>query len=145
MSASILAPLPALAAFALTTVEASSGLPGRLASADSTVNLSITLVDEAEIRRLNNDYRGIDEPTDVLSFPCDGHLEQAGEPILLGDIVIAPAQTDDIELMVVHGLLHVLGYDHETDEDAALMEALSDDILSAWRCHGQPASAAVCR
>ncbi len=63
---------------------------------------------------LNRDHRDRDLPTDVLSFPVDGPDEAHG-PRELGDVVICPAHTADIAEAVVHGVLHLCGYDHETD------------------------------
>ncbi|MDR1775979.1 MAG: rRNA maturation RNase YbeY [Actinomycetes bacterium] len=91
---------------------------------DTTV--SVTFVDDEQMRALNAEYRGIDATTDVLSFPLD-------DTELLGDIVVSPAQTDDIPLMLVHGYLHLCGYDHETDDQAAEMDAVTDRILKQWR------------
>jgi probable rRNA maturation factor len=79
----------------------------------------VALVDEAEIRRLNREYRGLDEPTDVLSFPVDETSPAAG-PRELGDVVICPEHTDDLVEAVVHGVLHLCGYDHETDDGEML-------------------------
>jgi probable rRNA maturation factor len=90
-------------------------------AADATVSaagldghLAIDLVGEDRIRELNRDHRGKDEPTDVLSFPVDEGAPTAG-PRELGDVVICPAHTDDLVEAVVHGVLHLCGYDHETD------------------------------
>jgi probable rRNA maturation factor len=77
-------------------------------------HLSVELVDEPRIRELNREHRGKDEPTDVLSFPIDGAGPAAG-PRELGDVVICPEHTADIPEAVVHGVLHLCGYDHETD------------------------------
>ena len=77
-------------------------------------HLSIGFVSEDEIRALNSTYRGKDEPTDVLSFPIDGPAEVVG-PRELGDVRICPARTDDLLEAVVHGVLHLCGYDHESD------------------------------
>jgi probable rRNA maturation factor len=77
------------------------------------------LVDEDEIRRLNRDHRGLDEPTDVLSFPVDEGGPAAG-PRELGDVVICPRRTSDLTEAVVHGVLHLCGYDHETDDGEML-------------------------
>lgn len=101
--------------------------------------LTIRLVDEEEITELNEQYRGKDKPTNVLSFPAEID-EQFGLPIL-GDIVIcAPvveqeALAQDKELlahwahMVIHGTLHLLGYDHQNNNEADEMEAIETDIL----------------
>jgi probable rRNA maturation factor len=77
-------------------------------------HLAVEFVDEPRIRALNVEHRALDEPTDVLSFPIDGASAAAG-PRELGDVVICPAHTADVREAVVHGVLHVLGMDHETD------------------------------
>jgi probable rRNA maturation factor len=77
-------------------------------------HLAITLVPAAEIRSLNRRHRGIDSPTDVLSFPVDPKAPAVG-PRELGDVVICPEHTQDLTEAVVHGVLHLCGYDHETD------------------------------
>lgn len=112
--------------------------------------VSITFVDDEEIAQLNEEYRGKEGPTDVLSFECDGALDGAPDvigdvPVFeLGDIVIAvdvaERQTheygttfeEEISLLLVHGLLHLCGYDHIEDDEAEVMEAREREILSAW-------------
>jgi probable rRNA maturation factor len=89
-------------------------------------HLAIVLVDEAEIRELNREHRGRDRPTDVLSFPVD-ERGPAGGPRELGDVVICPEHTEDLAEAVVHGGLHLCGYDHETD--AGEMLALQDEVM----------------
>jgi probable rRNA maturation factor len=91
-------------------------------------HLAVVLVDEAEIRRLNRDFRGRDEPTDVLSFPVD---ERGGEDAELGDVVICPQHTADLDEAVVHGVLHLCGYDHECDDGEML--ALQDRVMAQLR------------
>jgi probable rRNA maturation factor len=92
-------------------------------------HLSLELVEGERIRELNRDHRGRDEPTDVLSFPIDGAGPAAG-PRELGDVVICPEQTADLTEAAVHGVLHLCGYDHETDDgemlavQAEIMESL---------------------
>jgi probable rRNA maturation factor len=76
--------------------------------------VAIELVDESRIAELNREHRGRDEPTDVLSFPVDESAPAAG-PRELGDVVICPEHTEDLTEAVVHGVLHLCGYDHETD------------------------------
>ena len=95
-------------------------------------HLSVELVGETRIRELNREHRGKDEPTDVLSFPIDGAGPAAG-PRELGDVVICPEHTADIPEAVVHGVLHLCGYDHETDggEMLALQTKILRDISSA--------------
>ena len=76
-------------------------------------------MDSERIRELNRDHRGRDEPTDVLSFPVDEAAPVAG-PRELGDVIICPEHTEDLTEAVVHGVLHVCGYDHETDSGEML-------------------------
>jgi len=101
--------------------------------------LTIRLVDEAESRRLNREFRGQDHPTNVLSFPVEVPAFVGSE--LLGDIVIcAPVVQREAELqgkplpahwahMVVHGVLHLLGLDHQSDKEASAMERIEVKIL----------------
>jgi len=106
--------------------------------------VSVRIVDEDEIHALNRDYRGKDKPTNVLSFPVGAVTGlPADEPEPLGDIVVcagvvraeAAAQgkeaADHWAHMLVHGALHLLGYDHDTDAGAAAMESLETQVLSA--------------
>ena len=96
-------------------------------------HLSLELVDAERIRELNREHRGRDEPTDVLSFPIDGAGPSAG-PRELGDVVICPEHTADLAEAAVHGVLHLCGYDHETDDGEML--ALQERILTAVRGPG---------
>ena len=82
-------------------------------------HLAIELADSDRIRELNRDYRGRDEPTDVLSFPVDEAAPAAG-PRELGDVIICPEHTEDLIEAAVHGVLHLCGYDHETDSGEML-------------------------
>jgi probable rRNA maturation factor len=91
-------------------------------------HLAITFVDADEMRSLNREHRAIDKPTDVLSFPIDGVGESAG-PRELGDVVICREYAQDVVEAVVHGVLHLCGYDHETD-DGEMLE-LQDRIVAA--------------
>lgn len=91
-------------------------------------HLSVELVDERRIAELNRDHRDRDRPTDVLSFPIDGVGEASG-PRELGDVVICPEQTADMTEAVVHGVLHLCGFDHETD--AGEMLALQQGVLDS--------------
>jgi probable rRNA maturation factor len=102
----------------------------------------IALSSAEAVRLLNRDFRRKDKPTNVLSFPA-GHANSRdpGEPHNLGDVVLAAEVVLDeahqagispihhLQHLVVHGLLHLLGYDHETDQQAATMEALETSIL----------------
>jgi probable rRNA maturation factor len=89
-------------------------------------HVAIELVDEDRIRDLNREFRGIDAPTDVLSFGVDESGACAG-PRELGDIVICPAHTGDLREAIVHGALHLSGMDHETDEGEML--ALQAELM----------------
>lgn len=101
------------------------------------------LTDDKRMRQLNRAYRGKDKPTNVLSFAAlDGEKPKPGAPWLLGDIVLASgviarearqqAKKLDHHLshMAVHGMLHLLGYDHDDDADAEIMEALEIAALA---------------
>lgn len=107
-------------------------------------DLTIRIVDSAEMRDLNKLYRGKDKPTNVLSFEFD---EEPGQPpetqiSLLGDIVLCHSVVNDeareqdkpladhYAHMVVHGVLHLMGFDHEDEEQAAKMESLETAILA---------------
>ena len=127
----------------------------RAAAADEAVEVSLALADDALVQRLNREYRGKDKPTNVLSFPG----EIAGgmrSPRPLGDVILARETVvgeaaeqgkplpDHLTHLVVHGVLHLLGYDHEADGDAAEMERLETRVLQtlgvpdpyAERAHG---------
>ncbi len=102
--------------------------------------VSLLFCDDAVIHPLNRDWRGKDKPTDVLSF-SQQEGELIGDPNLLGDIIIsidtAQRQADErghslaveVRVLVVHGLCHLLGYDHEEDDEAEVMEALERSLL----------------
>jgi len=104
--------------------------------------VSISFMNAKEIRVLNQDYRGKDTATDVLSFPVNSELA-LGNSIALGDIVVsmeaAQQQAEEyghdldreLAFLVVHGMLHLLGYDHETPEDEAEMCAAQEEILTS--------------
>jgi probable rRNA maturation factor len=89
-------------------------------------HLAVALVGEDRIRELNRAHRGIDRPTDVLSFPVDEDAPAAG-PRELGDVVICAEHTSDLTEAVVHGVLHLCGYDHEVDDGE--MVALQDRVM----------------
>jgi probable rRNA maturation factor len=118
-----------------------SGLNADLGEAE----LAVMLTDDSGIRTLNNNWRGIDKPTNVLSFPALPPTGGGGPddaPRMLGDIAIAyqttRAEADDeqkpfdhhLSHLAVHGFLHLIGYDHEKDDDAEAMEALETEILA---------------
>jgi probable rRNA maturation factor len=89
-------------------------------------HLAVALVDEGRIRELNREHRGLDVATDVLSFPVDEAAPASG-PRELGDVVICPEHTEDLNEAAVHGVLHLCGYDHEADDGEML--ALQDEIM----------------
>jgi probable rRNA maturation factor len=93
-------------------------------------HVAVEFVDAARITALNAEHRGKDSPTDVLSFPVDGDGAPAG-PRELGDVVICPEHTTDLLEAVVHGVLHLTGMDHETDEGEML--ALQAEIMGWMR------------
>ena len=102
--------------------------------------IQIIIADDASLQNLNNEFMGIDAPTDVLSFPLDFDNPESGS-VYLGDIVISypTAQRqaeqggyetiEEIKLLILHGILHLLGYDHATPEEKAEMWALQDRLL----------------
>ena len=89
-------------------------------------HLAVAFVGEHEITRLNREHRGLDEPTDVLSFPVDEGGPASG-PRELGDVVVCPQHSGDLAEAVVHGVLHLCGYDHEADDGEML--ALQERIM----------------
>jgi probable rRNA maturation factor len=93
-------------------------------------HLAVEIVDEGRIRALNREHRGKDVPTDVLAFPLDGAGPTAG-PRELGDVAICPEHCSDVTEAAVHGVLHLCGYDHETDEGQML--ALQGRVLAGLR------------
>lgn len=109
----------------------------------SHVEVSLTLVDKDEIHALNRDYRGVDRPTDVLSFPMDDEIFPGEEDVdlILGDIVIcldiAKAQAEEyghsldreLSYLICHSTLHLLGYDHMEDDEKAIMRGKEKEIM----------------
>ena len=93
-------------------------------------HIAVEFVDAARIAELNAAHRGKAAPTDVLSFPVD-ELGPAHGPRELGDVVICPEHTTDLEEAVVHGVLHLTGMDHESDDGEML--ALQAEILGWMR------------
>jgi probable rRNA maturation factor len=113
--------------------------------------LSVLLVDVDYMTDLNHRWMAAEGPTDVLAFPMEeggldhGPVEDDGEPTLLGDVVLCPevAQRqaraaghpvgDELDLLTVHGLLHLLGYDHAEPEEEREMFTLQARLLHSWR------------
>ncbi len=133
-----IAKIEALCNFALTE----SGAP--LGS-----EVSVSFIDNDEMASLNERYRSKVGSTDVLSFECDNlddgfPKDEASQCVILGDIVIAPdvakshsveygnSFIEEIELLCVHGILHLQGYDHIEDDEAKQMEDLQKSILNKW-------------
>ncbi len=113
--------------------------------------LTLTFVDRAEMTDLNREHMGGDGPTDVLSFPLDAlDAPIPGEPVLLGDVVVCPAVAsvaapahagtldDELALLVVHGCLHVMGYDHAEPDETAVMRARELELLATHHWGGPP-------
>jgi probable rRNA maturation factor len=115
-------------------------LEAAIATSTSAGELAIVLTDDAAIRSLNRDWRSKDKPTNVLSFPAPRNGRET--PHHLGDIVIAYQTTareavaehkpfrHHLAHLAVHGFLHLLGYDHEADDEAELMESLEIAVLA---------------
>ncbi len=112
----------------------------RLQGYQNPPDVSVALVDDAYIQMLNREYRGVDSPTDVLAFPLEPEEHREGEPTL-GDIVISVERARDqarqfkhplrreVALLAVHGLLHLLGYEDETEAGASEMLSKQKDLL----------------
>ena len=104
--------------------------------------LSALFCDDAAIRVLNRDWRGFDKPTNVLSFPSVHGSEQLADAATLGDLAVAQetcareaaedgkSLEDHVRHLIVHGVLHLLGYDHQDDEEAEEMEAIERRALA---------------
>lgn len=122
---------------------------GTLLSSPATIEVSVRLTSDAEVRTLNGQYRGKDKPTNVLSFPMvqpdliDTVSQNSDDgEVLLGDIVLAHgvctseaaergiAAADHATHLIVHGTLHLLGYDHMNDDEGDAMEAIERDALA---------------
>ncbi len=142
------ADLPDVVAMCRKTVAAALDAAG-FAGCAAKIELGVRLTDDAESRRLNRRYRGRDIPTNVLSFPATactpGMLPVppvGGAPLPLGDVVLAyettraeadaqgKALADHVRHLLVHGVLHLAGYDHDDDAGAALMEPLETAVLA---------------
>lgn len=126
------------------TAELTAERTGELA-AERTAELNLLFVDTDEMARLNAEHFDIDAPTDVLAFPIDADdLGDGDQLVLLGDVVVcpdiaranAPAHAgnldDEIALLVVHGVLHVLGHDHATPSQTDAMRARERALLEQW-------------
>ena len=108
-------------------------------------DLGITLVDEDEITKLHVQWMNLPGPTDVLSFPMDElkPFSASDGPGIIGDIVICPqfaakqainhSTEDEISLLTVHGVLHLLGFDHVEEEEHKVMFGIQDKTLAEWK------------
>ena len=106
-------------------------------------DLNLTFINDKEMQELHIKWMDLPGSTDVLSFPMD-MPESGDDPVTLGDIVISPRFAEDqatkaghsinheIFILATHGLLHILGYDHEDIEDESVMFALQETIVSEW-------------
>ena len=125
-----------------------------------TCFMSVSVVGDEEMRMLNRDWRNQDRATDVLSLECERPDDPElgmDEPCELGDIVLAPSyirrqashfQTtpaDECRLLLVHGLLHLLGYDHLSDDEAAIMESREDELVAMLDTDGPMPDVALTR
>jgi len=131
--------LPRARAMARETVAACLGESGL--GVREGAEMSLCLTSDADLRALNARWRGVDKPTNVLSFPAVP-AERMSEAQMLGDIALAyetlareaeesgASLADHYRHLVAHGFLHLIGYDHQTDEEAERMEALEKRILA---------------
>ena len=113
---------------------------------DDSAELSILFVSSGHMRKLNSHFAGNDHATDVLAFPMmEGDSDEDEEGPLLGDVVVCPevaegnarrlghSLDDELAVLVVHGTLHLLGYDHQGVKDKETMERRQSEILSSFR------------
>ena len=104
---------------------------------EGPAELALSFVDEADMAELNRRWMDEDGPTDVLSWAIDPPGDDGPGPVLLGDVVVCPAEAamnsadlgSEVRLLVVHGVLHLLGYDHELEDDRLVMEWRQAAIL----------------
>lgn len=126
-------------------------LTARKENVSESAEVSVTFVNNEEIQQINRDYRHLDKPTDVISFALEemveGEVTIVGEdiPVALGDIIIsvekAKEQAEDynhsfereLGFLAVHGFLHLLGYDHMTEEDEKIMFSKQEEILGEFK------------
>jgi len=123
------------------TLDTSAWLSADLESVPVDAEITIVLTDDAQLHELNREYLGVDAPTDVLSFPASETDPETGAPYL-GDILISiprareqaqaaghPVEAE-VQLLVVHGTLHLLGYDHAEAEEKARMWKAQAEVMS---------------
>ena len=127
---------------AIATRAAEATLSGRDSGRSDAGEVFLLFTSDAEIKIMNRDWRGKDQPTNVLSFPSADMPIPAGQAAPLGDVVLAfetvsreaagqgKTLTDHTSHLIVHGILHLLGYDHETEPEAQAMENEERRILA---------------
>lgn len=133
----------------LRTLEAAALTVLAGSALDEAVELTLALTDDAEIQELNLQYLGIDAPTDVLSFPA-GEKDPESGALYLGDVVLSyPRAAEqaaagghpvaaELQLLVVHGVLHLLGHDHAEVQEKQQMWALQERFLEQLHCPARP-------
>ncbi len=131
----------------LARVEAAARQALIVAQAEAPCALTITLTSAERVQELNREFAGLDEPTDVLAFPAEGepYVVEPGEPPYLGDVVIAYPVAEEqahaaghsliaeLQMLAIHGVLHLLGFDHQTPEQRAEMWAYESAAMDAVR------------
>lgn len=130
-------------------LEETARLALELANVPAEGGISVFLTDDQELHQLNKEHLGIDAPTDVLSFPIPFEDPESGTSYL-GDILISVPTAvrqaeagghpleDEIRLLLVHGILHLLGHDHTTSEEKEAMWRIQDSILDALEIQARP-------
>ncbi len=109
---------------------------------EGTLHVSVLLTNDKKLKELNKEYLGKDKPTNVLSFPANSALRDAMGKMFLGDIAMSYDRVNEESIeflrsfeehfshMVIHAVLHLLGYDHQTDDDAYVMEGIESCIMT---------------
>ncbi|MCU9613916.1 rRNA maturation RNase YbeY [Caldibacillus lycopersici] len=134
----------------INTLEKLLHLAAKMEAIEEKSELSLTFVDNERIQEINRDYRDKDQPTDVISFALEETVEDeldiigADMPRVLGDIIISVPRAQEqaneyghsfmreLGFLSVHGLLHLLGYDHQTEEQEKIMFGKQEEILQAF-------------
>lgn len=134
----------------LARVEAAARQALIVAQAEAPCALTVTLTSAERVQELNREFAGLDEPTDVLAFPAEDepYAVEPGEPPYLGDVVIAYPVAEEqaraaghslvaeLQVLAIHGTLHLLGFDHQTPEQRAEMWAYESAAMDAVRQAG---------
>lgn len=126
-------------------VENTLGIALRVLECSAEAEVSVLLTDDVEIQELNLEYRDLDEPTDVLSFPLQEGEGAGIQPDMLGDVVISLEYAGrqaagrgwdlgaELDFLLIHGLLHLLGHDHEEPAEADEMERRTGEVWAVLR------------